>query len=270
MPKINFELKNIGDKFDKNNLSINLDVLLYPTAIFISPSGQIVLNKPAYELLGLKNKQEFNVDKWRSINPHVRDILIRVDKDIITDQKILLTLFNGKKEIVSFNLSIVKHKEIGRIHIIQFMKAANKYSVSSLSSIYTTGEEVRKLMPYLNNTGKALLKDILQTHFKEEGKQLIAEDLIYYEREIQIIEKAFPDLTHQEVIMCGLLINDMDSNEISLLTKKSLNSIFVTIHRINKKLNIKDRKELVETLHRLIEDEREQQSSRRIIDDFDI
>ena len=270
MRKLRLNLNNNKGRLLQDDLSINLDVLLYPTAVYITPQGSVTLNKPAYELLGLKDKQDFNIDKWRSINPHVKEILIKIDRDIITEQKILITLFNGKKEIVSFNLSIHKNNEVGRIYIIQFMKAANKYSVGSLSSLYSVGDEVKKLMPYLNNAGKSLLKEIIQTHFQEENKQLIAEDLIYYEREIKIIEEAFPDLSHQEVLICGLLINDMDSNEISLLTKKSLNSIFVAIHRINKKLDIKDRKELVDTLQKLIYEHNEQQTNKRIIEDFDI
>lgn len=255
---------------NKGIFSINLDVLLYPTAVYLYPLEKVSLNKQAQELLGIKDKQVFNIDKWRSINPHVNEILRNIDKEIITDQKILITLFNGKKEIISFNLSIIKHNDIERTFIIQFMKAANKYSVSSLSSLFSLGDEIKKLMPYLNNTGKKLLKDILQSHFQEENKQLIAEDLIYYEREIQIIEEAFPELSHQEILICGLLINDMDSNEISMLTKKSLNSIFVTIHRINKKLNIKDRKELVTALQKLINEKSDLQNNKKIIDDFDI
>lgn len=270
MRKLRLNLNTTQDRLLQDDLSINLDVLLYPTAVYISPQDVVTLNKPAYELLGLKEKQDFNIDKWRSINPHIKEILIKVDRDFITDQKILITLFNGKKEIISFNLSIHKNNDVGRIYIIQFMKAANKYSVSSLSSLYSVGDEVRKLMPYLNNTGKSLLKDIIQTHFQEENKQLIAEDLIYYEREIKIIEEEFPELSHQEVLICGLLINDMDSNEISMLTKKSLNSIFVTIHRINKKLNIKDRKELVDVLQKLIFKHNDQNTNRKIIEDFDI
>lgn len=270
MPKINIDINKLDREQISKEFAIDLDILLFPTAVYIPNSRKVALNKAARVLLELKANQEFNLDKWKKINPHIENILKRINKELITDQRIIITLFNGKKEIISFNLSIIKYNETGTVYIIQFRKATNKYSVSTLSSMQTVGDEIRKLMPYLNNHGKVILKEILQNYFVENTKELISDDIIYYEKEIEIISESFPDLTHQEVILCGLLINDLDSNEISLLTKKSLNSVFVSIHRINKKLNIKDRKELVATLEKAIEGRKKEQSSSRFIDDFDI
>lgn len=55
----------------------------------------VVLNKAARDLLELKTNQEFNLDKWRKINPHLDNILRKIDKEVITDQRIIITLFNG-------------------------------------------------------------------------------------------------------------------------------------------------------------------------------
>lgn len=270
MSKINIDFKKLLDGQITKDFSFDLDVLLFPTAIYVMPSKTIVLNKYAHELLGLRENQSFNLDKWKKMNPQIGDILAKIEHNFISDQRILITLFNGKKEIISFNLSIIKYNDTGRIYIIQFRKATNKYSVSTLSSLQTISDDVKKLMPYLNNHGKTLLKEILSNHFQEDKKELISDDIVYYEKEIKIIEEAFPTLTHQEVIICGLLLNDLDSNEISLLTKKSLNSIFVTIHRINKKLNIKDRKDLVETLEKTIIEKSNEYQNNKLINDFDI
>lgn len=270
MPKINIDFNKLLDGQITRDFTFDLDVLLFPTAIFIMPSKTVVINKYAHELLGLRENQSFNIDKWKTLNPQIGDILSKIEHNFISDQRILITLFNGKKEIVCFNLSIIKYNDTGRIYIIQFRKATNKYSVSTLSSLQTIGDDVKKLMPYLNNHGKTLLTEILSNHFEEDKRELISDDIVYYEKEIKIIEEAFPTLTHQEVIICGLLLNDLDSNEISQLTKRSLNSVFVTIHRINKKLNIKDRKDLIETLEQTIIKKSNEYQNNKIIDDFDI
>lgn len=252
-----------------NSHNVNINALLYPTAIYIYPKEAVIINKSAHSLLGLRDNQEFNIDKWKSINPQIGTFLKNIKSNTITDQRMLLTLFNGKKEIIAFNVSIIENGD-EKTYIIQFRNATDKYSVCSLSSFHTVEEDIRKLMPYLNNTGKSILKEVLQKHFKDNSSPQIAEDLIYYEREIRIIDQKCPELSHHEIIICGLLLNDMDNNEISTLTKRSLNSIFVAIHRINKKLNVKDRKELVLKLLNIIEAEKESQNNHRVIEDFDI
>ena len=61
-------------------------------------------------------------------------------------------------------------------------------------------------------------------------------------------------LTHRELILCSLLVNDHEINEIALITNRTPESVSVTIHRINKKLDITSRKELIDTLKGLIND----------------
>lgn len=268
MSKTSLNFDNLKNSINFDKIEIDLDSLLYPTVIYIHPDEVVILNNNAHKLLGLKENQTFNIDKWKFNNPQIGNFLRGVNKHSMSDQRILITLFDGKKEIINFNLSIVERNN-KRIHFIQFRKAANKYSVSSLSSLHSIKDKIKGLMPYLNNTGKAILKEILANNFQEGDKQSIADDLVYYEQEILIIEKLFPELSHHEVIICGLLIHDIDNNDISILTKRSLNSIFVTIHRINKKLMVRDRKELVEKLNNVIEIEKILQSNFRIIEDFD-
>lgn len=47
---------------NKGIFSINLDVLLYPTAVYLYPLEKVSLNKQAQELLGIKDKHVFNID----------------------------------------------------------------------------------------------------------------------------------------------------------------------------------------------------------------
>ena len=73
-----------------------------------------------------------------------------------------------------------------------------------------------------------------------------------YKKELQIIQKEFPVLSRREVLLCGLLLNDIDFNDIAKLTNRSLNSVFVTVHRINKKTNIPNKNELSRVLKEIV------------------
>ena len=105
-----------------------------------------------------------------------------------------------------------------------------------------------------------MLENILKKYFREESnQQLTLDDLVYYEKELRIIQKAYPLLSHREVILCGLLVNDMDSKDIASITNRTLDSVFVTIHRINKKLDFLNKKQLVNTLKELIRNKEKNQ-----------
>ena len=176
-----------------------------------------------------------------------------MDEDIVVDQKAHVILFNGKHEIMNYSLTRIKNPKLGKISIIHFSKASEKYSIASISSLYSIKDELAKLKPYLNRTGKLMHEAIMKKYFREESnQQLTLDDLVYYEKELRIIQKAYPLLSHREVILCGLSVNDMESKDIASITNRALDSVFVTIHRINKKLDFENRKHLVDTLKDLI------------------
>ena len=164
-----------------------------------------------------------------------------------------MILFNGKHEILNYSMTKIHSSKLGEISMIHFSKASEKYLVASISSLYSIRDEVAKLKPYLNRTGKTMLDNIMKKYFREESnQQLTLDDLVYYEKELRIIQKAYPILSPREVILCGLLANDMESKDIASITNRTLDSVFVTIHRINKKLDIINKKQLVDTLKDLV------------------
>lgn len=95
MPKINIDINKLDREQISKEFAIDLDILLFPTAVYIPNSRKVALNKAARVLLELKANQEFNLDKWKKINPHIENILKRINKELITDQRIIITLFNG-------------------------------------------------------------------------------------------------------------------------------------------------------------------------------
>lgn len=243
----------IGNEYQSNGrIVVDINEIPYPTAVYIHSKEEVILNRRAYETLGMNEGEVFDLTTWKRINPYLNDVVRKIDKDIINDQKVHVILFNGKHEIMSYSLTRITNPSLGKICIVHFSKASEKYSVASISSLYSVKEEVAKLKPYLNRTGKNMHENLMKKYFREENQQLTLDDLVYYERELRIIQKAYPSLSHREVILCGLLVNDMDSKDIASITNRTLDAVFVTIHRINRKLDILNKKQLVDTLKELV------------------
>ncbi len=71
---------------------------------------------------------------------------------------------------MNYSFSCFSNPLIGKITIIHFSKASEKkYSVASLSSLYSIREELTKLKPYLNRPGKIIHDEIMTKYFREGG-----------------------------------------------------------------------------------------------------
>jgi DNA-binding CsgD family transcriptional regulator len=112
-----------------------------------------------------------------------------------------------------------------------------------------------------------MLDSMMKKYFRDENQQLTLDDIVYYEKELRVIQKAFPTLSHREVILCGLLVNNMETKDIATITNRTLDSVFVTIHRINKKLNILNKKELLDTLKEVVNNE---DNDQWLVEEFDM
>jgi DNA-binding CsgD family transcriptional regulator len=159
----------------------------------------------------------------------------------------------------------IKNTYLGNIYILNFTKSIEKYSAASISSLYNIKDEISKLKPYLNRTGRNMVESLMKKYFRDENQQLTLDDIVYYKNEIREIQKAFPSLSHREVILCGLLINNMETKDIASITNRTIDSVFVTIHRINKKLNLTNKKDLIETLKEIVL----KKSSMQMFEEFD-
>lgn len=262
MNSFNIKISFSRSLSNENQVIVDIDEIPYPTAIFLSNTKEIILNKKAADIFGIDEKEKLNLDKWVEKNPFLEEEFKKnASVDCINDKKVHVVNLNGKHEIINYSLRKIENSSHGNITIIHFNKASEKYTAASISSLYSTMEEIIKLKPYLNKTGKKMLDDILNKYHKNDESQILTlDDLVYYEKELRIIQKAYPLLSHREVILCGLLVNDMDSQDIATITNRSLDAVFVTIHRINKKLNIENKKLLISKLRDLISNESDNES----------
>lgn len=255
MRSLNIE---IGDNQKPNgSLIVDINELPHPVAIYFADDETIVLNRFAKHALGLKEKMAFSLRDWLKINPYLRDLIRMNEQEVVLNQKTHIVLLNKKHFFVNYSYRCFTDLTFGKIFLINFSKASVKYSVSSISALYSIKADLLKLKPFLNKFGKKLFDSIIDKYFRVENQDLTIDDLVYYEKELRIFEKKLPMLTHREVILCGLLINYVDTKEISTITNRSLDSVFVTIHRINKKLNLQNKKELVHLLEAILKEEQE-------------
>lgn len=239
------------------NLRIEIDIndILVPTAFYVFSTDEVILNERAFELLGMKPNQVFDLTTWRKINPFMKDMIKKHTEAKVFDQKVQVLLFNGKQEILKYSSGRTVIPSLGSIYLIQFDKLHDNQSISTDTFLSSLKEDLIQIKPYLNRNGKTMYRKIMKKYFGEVNRQLTLDDLVNYENELRIIQHAYPLLTHRELILCCLLVNDLEINEIALFTNRTPESVSVTIHRINKKLDIMNRKELIDRLKELLNEE---------------
>lgn len=255
MNALEFQLRVSNGSMGRDSIIIDIEQIPHPTIIFFYKTKEVKLNKLGYQTLGISINEELDYQKWISMNPFLQDEIKKIASlDYVSDRKLHLINFNGKHEIVNFSLVKINDASYGKISFIHFNKVSEKYTAASISSLYSIVDEISKLKPFLNKTGKTMLENILKKYLKDKNSQVLTlDDLVFYEKELSIIQKAYPLLSHREVILCGLLVNDLDSQDIASITNRSLDAVFVTIHRINRKLNFVNKKQLVSQLRELID-----------------
>lgn len=249
-PKLNIEL---SDNFlTKSSFATNLNIIPHPVAIYLSLTQEIFLNDLAIEALDISREDSINMRDFFENNEH----LLKLKNDNVLkkllNKRASLNLFDGRTIQVEFSVNSTHDGILGNIYFITFRKVITNSSTESMFSMTMVKDDILKLRENLNKEGNEKLNRILNTYFNEEYKQLSLEDLINYEKELQIIQKEFPVLSRREVLLCGLLLNDIDFNDIAKLTNRSLNSVFVTVHRINKKTNIPNKIELSRVLKEIV------------------
>lgn len=251
VPKI--EINIYSDKFMVGSLFTDLNIIPYPCAIYIEKSKKIYLNIYTAELLGLKQNERFDIEKFLVLNPSLQSILHKDEfSNINAFRKVKLKLFNDKYENISIRVQSVDNKKGDKTYFIFISKTDSGSDVNSMFSLYLMKNEIAQLKPFLNTIGISKLNKINETFFGNKNKILILEDMVSYEDELQAIQKEFSTLSSREVLICVLLYNNLSINDIAKLLNRTLNSVSVTIHRINRKLNLANRNELIQKIREVI------------------
>ncbi len=243
---------NLSDNYlTKSVIDTDLDSIPCNMIIYLPLTQEVYTNSMVRELLEIPSNEKLDVKRWLSDNDELKGIVTQKEVSTGKMAEMPLTLHSGKRINIDISYKVTKDEILGFIYFITLHKNRDKASVSSMFSISMIKDEISDLKHNLNSEGKEKLQNILKEHFKDENKQLSLEDLVNYEKELQVIQSKFPVLSRREVLLCGLLINNMDLPDIATITNRSLNSVFVTVHRINKKLSIPNKNELTRILKEL-------------------
>lgn len=102
-PKVELRLgRNIQSR---DKIIVDINEIPYPTAIFFESSNDVILNKRAYDTLGMREDETFDLKAWKKMNPYFTDILKNEVMGVITNQKVHVILLNGKHEIMNYSLT---------------------------------------------------------------------------------------------------------------------------------------------------------------------
>ena len=249
-PNLNIEL---SDNFlTKSSFATDINIIPNPVAIYLPLTQEVFLNNMAYKTLDLPQDERIDMRDFLESNKHLIQFARESYSNILQNKRVILNLPNNTTQQIEFSFSISKDDVLGHIYFVTFKKISYSAPINTVFSLSMVKEEISKLKENLNSEGKNALSKILKEYFNEENKQLSLEDMVNYEKELQIIQRKFPVLSRREVIICGLLLNNMDLEDIAKTTDRTLNSVFVTIHRINKKTDIPNKNELVRILQETI------------------
>lgn len=159
----------------------------------------------------------------------------------LINQQMILHFFDGTTGLRTTNISIIsKEKKTLLVQNYGNYQAARFFSEKSIFL-----SKMKKLSPFLNNKGKELLDNII------ESEEEICANLSHYEDEeiiVRELNKKMGWLTESETRIAALLTLGFSTKEINRYTGYTSNKIRVNIHRICKKLNLSSRKELSKML----------------------
>lgn len=250
IPKLHIEF--VDNFLSKSTIDTDINIIPHATIIYLSLTQEIGFNDMARNFLEIAKDDNVNFLELLKINKHLLDIKNEGQSNTIHNNITTITLLNGKKINMVYRITVSKDDVLGQIFFITFDIEDKRASIDSAYNLYMLKDEIGMLKENLDSKGKEKLNEILEIYFDQENKQLSLEDLLSYEKELQAIQKAFPVLSRREILLCGLFANEMELTDIASVTNRSLNSVFVTIHRVNKKLNIPNKSELYRILQDII------------------
>lgn len=257
-PKL--EIRLLENHLFNKSVITDLNIIPFPCAIYIRSSGEVFLNSYICKLLGFKNNHEFNINKLIQLNPSLQTVLYKENLSSKKPaKKIKLELLDGSHEYFKIKSRHITNEQIGDVFLIFLSKFETNSAIYSDFSLLLIKNEIMQLRQYLDDAGLRKLENILKKHFDEKTKSLQLEDMIVYENDLQSIQKGFPVLSRREVLICTLLSNKFSTADIAKLLNRSTNSVAVTIHRINKKLNFQNRRELKKKLKDMVADNQKKQ-----------
>ena len=136
--------------------------------------------------------------------------------------------------------------------ILQFIPVSSKTNAFVSEKLRNIRNDITLLKPYLNKPGKEILEKIITNNLSENISSYYLTSKnhlnIIPSTTFEKISQLFPEFTNSELNLCSLLSMKLSIEEIAAITGKTSNSIRVSFHRLLKKTDLQNGKELLRKL----------------------
>ncbi|MBV5282139.1 MAG: hypothetical protein JZU53_06835 [Paludibacter sp.] len=226
-------------------MMIMLDSLPICSVVFDDNAKLIKINKPAQNLLRVKSAEDC-LGNEAQFFPEIEDLhevikLLKRGNDV-TEQRIVLRCLDGAFAQVAFNACMLYGES--KVFLFQFYKImpATNYDFQFLTSV--AHEEIKKILDghnyVTNDISNSLIPKVLVSNSLESR--------LFADITNQVLQCRFPNLTNNEVIVCGLIASRLSIEEIAELTNKVPTNIRCVIYRILRKLELKSTRALYDKM----------------------
>jgi DNA-binding CsgD family transcriptional regulator len=226
-------------------MMIMLDSLPISSIVFDDDAKLIKINKPAQNLLSIKLIEDC-FDKEEQFFPEINQLhdaikLLRRGVDI-TEQRIILRGLDGVLIHAAFSACMLYG--VKKVFLFQFYELLSTTELHLKFLTNVAHYEVNTILKKYNYVTKDVSNNIYPKVFL--GNSL--ESRLFTDITNQILQSRFPNLTHNEVVVCGLIASQMSIEEIAELTTRTPMNIRCVIYRIVRKLELKSTKALYEKM----------------------
>lgn len=238
-------------------ISLKSVISILPTAtILIDLNGAVgYVNFQALTFFLSPNESTFyQIKDIKSLfvdSGNFENLIYNIKETKINFEKILLVR-RFDNSVIRATLSAQYFKSDFEGIIIQFAEVSAKTNAFLSEKVKSIRNDIALLKPYLNKPGKELLEKIINKNLSENITKYNSNKKNHYDFIAPItltkIAQLFPYFTDSELNLCGLLSLKLTIEEIASITGKTSNSIRVTFHRLLKKTNLQNGKELLKIL----------------------
>lgn len=221
-----------------------------PTIIVNSVGAVVLINNEAKKYLLISNEdvstEYFDLNKI--IISDISGTIFTLDESYLHDEvkvrKALVRIVDGRVICVDLYISPLAFNS--KIFQIQFVESIdqNQLVLSDLVNLYS--KEVLRLRPYLNKPGKEMLAQLVFNEISLGVEKNMLNKRIQLElindQLVSKLAKDFPQLSNNELILCGFFSQKLTIDEVAAVTGKTSNCLRVSLHRIVRKTTFKSSK----------------------------
>ena len=215
------------------------------TTIFDKNGALIDINQLAIDFLQIKTIDDYKTKRLRILNDC--DYLVSIIHELKTGRIIRNKIYQLKYPDSNFsviNFSACMLNGTSDLFLFQFFELTATWDEVLPKHKHKGSKVLQRINKIQENKHK------LEIH-KLFGDQAMKQQMFQNyldEDKIDELSQKYPLLTYTELIVCGLIALKMSTDEIAMLTGRTINSIYVIKYRIFKKFDLNSCKELYQIL----------------------